>query len=117
MNVFLWILQGLFGLLFVVHGFALVVPPTAMRGTFEALPYGKGFLQFIGVCEVLGGLGLVLPRWLGVWPALTPLAAAGLAIIMVGAAVTHLRARETQPGVGAFVITLLLAVVAALRWA
>lgn len=56
MNIFLWVLQELLGLLFVVHGLLLVMQPAATRGTLEALPYRKGFLQFISVCELLGSL-------------------------------------------------------------
>ena len=117
MNTFLWVLQGLFGLLFIVHGLLLVMQPAAARGALEALPYSRSFLQFIGLCELLGGLGLVLPRWLGVWPVLTPLAAAGLTVIMLGASVNHLRSREMPPGLVTGLIAVLLAMVAALRWA
>ncbi len=48
------------------------------------------FLRFIGVCEVLGGIGLILPGLLHFQPRLTPLAAAGLTIIMIGAVVVTL---------------------------
>ena len=52
------------------------------------------FLRFIGLCEVLGALGLILPRLLGIRPGLTPLAATGLVIIMVGATVVTLMAGD-----------------------
>ena len=48
------------------------------------------FIHFIGVCEVLGALGLILPGLLHIKPGLTPLAAAGLVIIMIGATVLSL---------------------------
>lgn len=79
----LWIVQVLLALLFLFAGAVkLVLPPEAMTGPVS-LPVL--FLRFIGVCEVLGGLGLVLPGVLRLRPGLTPSAAAGLVIIMIGA--------------------------------
>lgn len=81
----LWIAQVLLALLFLFAGAVkLVLPPEAMTGP---VPLPVLFLRFIGVCEVLGGLGLVLPGMLRIRPGLTPLAAAGLVIIMIGATV------------------------------
>jgi uncharacterized membrane protein YphA (DoxX/SURF4 family) len=81
----LWIAQVLLALLFLLAGAVkLVLPPEAMTGP---VPLPVLFLRFIGVCEVLGGLGLVLPGMLRIRPGLTPLAAAGLVIIMIGATV------------------------------
>lgn len=61
MNTRLWTLQIFLGVLFLFYGIMLVAQPASMRGTLEALPYLINFLRFIGACEVLGGLGLVLP--------------------------------------------------------
>ena len=84
-NVLLWIVQGLLALLFLfAGGMKLVLPPEAMVGPV-ALPLA--FLRFIGVVEVLGAIGLVLPGLLRIRVGLTPLAAAGLVIIMIGATV------------------------------
>jgi len=55
------------------------------------------FLRFIGLCEVLGALGLILPGLLGIRRGLTPLAAAGLAIIMIGATVVTLAQGQVAP--------------------
>ena len=85
MNVALWIVQGLLALLFLFAGGTKLVLPIAEMTKEIAMP--GAFLRFIGVAEVLGGLGLVLPGLTGIRPGLTPLAAAGLAIIMVGATV------------------------------
>jgi uncharacterized membrane protein YphA (DoxX/SURF4 family) len=83
LNLLLWIVQGLLAALFVfAGGMKLVVPIEAMTG---AVPLPGPFLRFIGVAESLGGLGLVLPGLLRIREDLTPLAAAGLVIIMVGA--------------------------------
>ena len=83
MNVALWIVQALLAALFLFAGvMKLVVPLEAMQGPVT-LP--GVFLRFIGVVETLGGLGLILPGLLGIATWLTPLAAVGLVIIMVGA--------------------------------
>jgi len=81
----LWIIQGLLALLFLFAGGMKLVLPIEDMTKDIALP--GAFLRFIGVAEVLGGLGLILPGLTGIRPQLTPLAAVGLAIIMVGAVV------------------------------
>jgi uncharacterized membrane protein YphA (DoxX/SURF4 family) len=87
-NKVMWTVQGLLAALFLFAGsMKLVLPVEAMQGPV-ALP--GPFLRFIGVAEVLGGLGLVLPGLLRIREALTPLAAAGLVIIMTGATVITL---------------------------
>jgi hypothetical protein len=83
LNIVLWVIQVLLALLFVwAGGMKLVLPLEKLAGPVE-LP--GLFLRFIGVAELLGGLGLILPGLLRIRPALTPLAAAGLVIIMIGA--------------------------------
>ena len=85
MNIALWIVQILLALLFLfAGGMKLIMPIEEMtKGVPIALP--GWFLRFIGVAEVLGGLGLVLPWLLRIKPGLTPLAAVGLVIVMIGA--------------------------------
>jgi hypothetical protein len=84
-NVLLWIAQGLLALLFVfAGGMKLVLPVEALAGPV-ALP--GPFVRFIGVAELLGGLGLILPGLLKTRTGLTPLAAGGLVVIMIGATV------------------------------
>lgn len=85
-NVRLWVTQGALAALFLFAGVGKLVTPAAEL-TANA-PFSASFLYFIGVAELLGGIGVVLPWALRIKPALTPIAAAGLAIIMVGAAVT-----------------------------
>ncbi|MEP7339655.1 MAG: DoxX family protein [Acidobacteriota bacterium] len=83
MNIVLWIVQGLLAALFLwAGGMKLVLPLDQLTGP---IPLPGLFVRFIGVCEVLGGLGLILPWLLRIRPGLTPLAAAGLLIIMIGA--------------------------------
>ena len=77
--------------LFLVHGLMLLILPTPLRAQMASLPGGPPFFRFIGLAEVLAAAGLTLPRWTGLLPWLTPLAAAGLLPIMLGAAVLHLR--------------------------
>jgi uncharacterized membrane protein YphA (DoxX/SURF4 family) len=84
-NVLLWIVQVLLATLFVfAGGMKLVLPIEAMTG---AIPLPGAFLRFIGVAELAGALGLVLPGLTGIRRDLTPLAAAGLVMIMIGATV------------------------------
>lgn len=79
----LWVLQVLLAALFLFAGGMKLVSPIAALTQQVALP--GPFLHFIGVAEVLGALGLILPGVLRIRPVLTPLAAAGLVIIMSGA--------------------------------
>src|SRR5204863_8860771 len=82
-NSVLWVVQGLLALLFLfAGGMKLVLPLDQMAGPV-ALP--GWFLRFLGTAEMLGALGLILPGVLRIHPELTPLAAAGLVIIMTGA--------------------------------
>jgi len=85
-TVLLWIVQGLLALLFLFAGVSkLLMPAEALT---KGSPFAAWFLRFIGVCEVLGAVGLILPGLLRIRPALTPLAATGLVVIMIGATVT-----------------------------
>ncbi len=87
-NGVLWVVQGLLAALFLFAGGMKLVTPAE---TLEAQTHmSSGFMRFIGVVEVLGGLGLVLPGLTGIAPVLTPLAAAGLAIVMIGATIVSL---------------------------
>jgi len=82
----LWTLQILLSLLFLFAGGAkFFMPVDQMTQEMPPAIASAGFIHFIGVCEVLGGLGLVLPGLLKIKPGLTPLAALGLVIIMIGA--------------------------------
>jgi hypothetical protein len=82
-NKALWVAQVVLGLLFVFTGASKLVTSSAGLELFQ-LPVP--FMRGIGVCELAGGLGLVLPGALKVGPWLTPLAAAGLFVVMIGAA-------------------------------
>jgi uncharacterized membrane protein YphA (DoxX/SURF4 family) len=86
LSIVLWVVQVLLALLFIyAGGFKLVATPEQLAGPPGSVALPMAFLRFIGVCELLGGLGLILPSLLRIKPGLTPLAAAGLVIIMIGA--------------------------------
>jgi DoxX-like family len=87
-NYALWTVQWLLALLFLwAGGVKLVLPLEMLKGPV-ALP--GLFVRFIGVAETLGAIGLILPWLLRIRPALTPIAAGGLIIIMIGATVITL---------------------------
>ena len=118
MDVVSWILQVVLALAFLAAGgMKLVRPRPALVGS--GMGYAEDFsdsaLKGIGAVEVLGALGLVLPWLLGIAPILTPLAALGLALVMAGAVVVHVRRKE--PFVPPLVLGVLSLVVAVLRFA
>jgi uncharacterized membrane protein YphA (DoxX/SURF4 family) len=85
LNASLWTAQTLLALLFLFAGVFKLITPAAEMAKQSPLPVA--FIQFIGICEVLGGFGLILPGLTRIRTGLTPLAAAGLVIIMIGAVV------------------------------
>lgn len=91
MNVTLWILQILFGIYFFAIGVMhFIIPPglpTMMSWMYDLSP---ALHTISGIAEILGGIGLVLPGLFRIQTRLVPLAAAGLAVVMVGAAVYHI---------------------------
>lgn len=110
MSVVLWILQVLLGVMFVLggvmHGFRQEQAKKRMSW-MQAVP--SGLLTFIGTAEILGGVGLVLPALTNILPVLTPLAALGLAVIMIMAVIFHFRRGENP----AIVVNLVLGALAA----
>ena len=119
MTYVLWIIQVLLALLFLfAGGTKLVIPPDvlASMGSPNQIPLPGWFIRSVGVVEVLGGLGLILPGLLRVKPGLTPLAAAGLVVIMVGATALTVAADGVAAGVVPLVVGLLAAFVAYGRW-
>ena len=114
MNITLWVVQALLALLFLFSGSMKFVMSVEEMTKEMWLP--GWFLHFIGVCEVLGGLGLILPWLTQVRPGLTPLAAAGLVIIMVGATVITLMIGDIAMALLPLVVGILAAFVAYGRW-
>ena len=117
MRYVLWIVQGLLALIFLFTGSMKLVLP--LEVLTEQTPLPGPFVRFLGVAELLGAIGLILPGLLGIRPGLTPLAAAGLVIIMIGATVLTLAGVVPGGGVLALiplVVGLLSAFVAYGRW-
>ena len=83
MTYALWIVQALLALVFLFSGGMKLVLPLDVL--IQQMPLPGLFIRFIGVAETLGAIGLILPALLRIRPGLTPLAAAGLTIIMTGA--------------------------------
>jgi uncharacterized membrane protein YphA (DoxX/SURF4 family) len=110
MNIALWIVQILLALAFAMAGIMKVTQPidrleTRMGWVKDVGPRG---VRLIGSLEILGAIGLILPAVTGILPWLTPVAAVGLALTMVGAMITHGR-RGEYSNIGANVVLLILA--------
>jgi uncharacterized membrane protein len=115
LSVSLWIVQALLALFFALgSGLPKLLLP--LESLPLPIPLPGPFVWFIGVCELLGALGLILPGLLRVRPGVTPLAAAGLVALTLCATVYQLAARQPESAVFAFVIGLLAAFVAYGRW-
>lgn len=114
MNRILWIVQILLALLFLFAGGAKLVMPLAAITKQTGLP--GPFLRFIAVVEILGAAGLVLPGAFKIRTRLTPLAGAGLVIIMIGATVITLRTGAVAMAMFPLVVGMLAAFVAYGRW-
>jgi hypothetical protein len=109
----LWVIQGLLAALFLfAGGFKLALPLAALA---KVSPLPAPFLKFIGACEVTGALGLILPGLLRIRTDLTPLAAAGLVIIMTGATVATVATQGVAPAALPLVVGILAGVVALSR--
>ena len=108
MNIALWILQLLLAAVFAAHGWMLVSPPAELLPVINE-QLGVAFRIFLGVAEIAGAIGLILPAATRVMTWLTPLAAACLAFVVASATVLHVVREET----GSAVITAILFVLAA----
>jgi uncharacterized membrane protein YphA (DoxX/SURF4 family) len=111
----LWIIQTLLGLLFLFSGsMKFVMSVAEMTKDMPAMP--GWFLHFIGVMEILGGFGLILPSFLRIRPGLTPLAAACLVIIMSGATAITLGTMGIGRAMLPLIVGILCVFVAYGRW-
>lgn len=115
MNIALWIVQILLALLFLfAGGMKLIVPVEQLlaMGSPNQIILPGLLLKFIGVCEVLGALGLILPGLLHKKPSLTPLAAIGLVILMIGAVALTVAGDGVAAGISPLIVGALCAFVA-----
>lgn len=90
MNIVLWVLQVILALLFLFSGVIKFLMPAEEMAKNMPPSLSMTFIYFIGVCEILGGIGLIVPWATKIMPKLTPIAAAGLLMIMIGAVVVTL---------------------------
>src|SRR5215203_2554794 len=107
MTYALWIIQGLLALTFLFAGGLKLILPLEVMTEQMPLSLPGLFLRFIAVAEVLGAIGLILPGLLGIRPGLTPLAASGLAIIMIGTTVITLAGGNVARALIPFMVGLL----------
>ncbi len=116
MKYALWTIQGLLAALFTFSGSTKLVMSIAEMTAQMPVPLPGWFLRFLGVCECLGALGLILPGLLRIRPGLTPLAACGLVVIMIGATVLTAIGGPVLPALFPFTVGLFAAGVAYGRW-
>ncbi|MGH3318761.1 MAG: DoxX family protein [Streptosporangiaceae bacterium] len=120
MNIALWICQALLAALFLISGAAKSTQPRERliaAGQTGIAVFPMPVVRFTAVCELVGAIGIVLPRLTGIAPVLTPVAAVGFGVVMVGAAASHLRLREPWTAVGNLVILAVSVFVAYGTWA
>ena len=108
MNTALWIVQTLLALLFLLWGFMIATQPKEKQHGKWAAAFSTGQLRLIGLLQLLGALGLVLPTLTGILPWLTPVAALGLALLMAGAILAQLMRRWDDSGVLIMCVVVLL---------
>ena len=112
MNIALWIVAVVVGVASLAGGAMKLMQPKeklVASGWGWVEDFGDGAVKTIGALEILAGVGLILPAVLDIAPVLVPLAATGLVLLMIGAAITHYRRKETQ----SIVVNLVLLAVAA----
>ena len=114
MNIILWILQILLAFVFASHGWMLVSPPPELLEIMNE-QMGVGFRLFLGVSELAGAAGLILPAAIRVLPRLTPIAAGCLAFVVASATVVHLFRGEFSSAMMTVALCLIAAFVAYAR--
>ena len=114
MNIALWIVQGLLAIAFLMAGFMKISRPKDQLAGMMAWveDFSQTQIRLIGVAEILGAAGLTLPMITGILPILTPIAAVGFVVLMLGATATHLRRGESQMMMMNIVLGLMAAFVA-----
>ena len=115
MNTVIWILQGILAVMFLMAGIMkatqskdeLTIKGNGRMDWVEDLSIGN--IRLIGVLEVLAAVGLILPQWTGILPWLTPLAATGLVLTMIGSVILHMRRGDGAKSVSVNIMLLLVA--------
>jgi len=111
MNVTLWIVAGALALFILAAGFMKVARPIEeVRKMPWATKMSTTFIRLIGIAEILGALGLVLPIATGIVPILTPLAGVCIAALMAGATATHVRIKDPKSAAVTTAVLMALAI-------
>lgn len=114
MHLILWIVQGVLAFAFVGAAMGKLTQPKSQLVKSKWMAWANDFtdgqIKLIGLAELVGAAGLILPMALGILPDLTRAAAVGLAVLMAGAVMTHLKRRE--PPVPAALFGVLAVVIA-----
>jgi uncharacterized membrane protein len=115
MNVFLWIVQAILAAMFAISGLGKILQPKdKLAGKYPWMQdVSQATVRFIGVMELLGAIGLIVPAATGIAPVLTPIAGTGLAVIVVLAAAMHIRRKEPS---GVAVTAILFVLAALVAW-
>jgi uncharacterized membrane protein YphA (DoxX/SURF4 family) len=120
MNVFLWIVAGILAAFFLAAGLTKISQSKAKLQAGGQMnwveDFSAGTIKLIATAELLGAIGLILPGAFDIAPILVPLAATGLALIMLGAIITHVRRKEFQPVVLNSIVLILAVIVAVFRF-
>ena len=112
----LWIVQGLLAAVFLLAGVPKLVMSAAQLTAPGPIQLPVAFIRFIGVCEILGAIGMILPGLTRIRPGLTPLGAGGLLIIMIGATVINIVNGMAAIAIPTAVLGLMAAYVVWGRW-
>jgi uncharacterized membrane protein len=115
MNVFLWIVQAILAVMFAMSGAQKAIQPKDQLAAkyLWMHDFSQESVRFIGVVEVLGAIGLIVPSVTGIAPVLAPVAGTGLAVLLVLAAAVHIRRREPR---GVWVTAVLFALTVLVVW-
>ena len=112
MTYILWIVQVLLSLTFLFAGSTKFLMTVEQMNSMAKIPLPGLLIHFIGMCEILGAIGLILPWALVIKPKLTPIAACGLVIIMIGAVTLTVAGGDILPALFPLIVGLLAAFVA-----
>lgn len=115
MNIAIWVIQALAAVVFLLTGGMKVSQPLdkLAKNMSWVNEFSPVQVRLIGTAEILGALGLILPGITGILPILTPIAAAALVVLMLGAVFTHVRLKEFDK-VSAPIFPLILALLVAI---
>jgi hypothetical protein len=115
MNIVLWILQVLLAVAFIAHGMLFLAPSPEIAAQMNAtLP--RWFQLFLGVAEVLAGIGLTVPGLTRILPVLVTWAAVGVMIVTISATIFHIARGEISSAAITFVLLAMATTVAYARW-